>query len=111
MGLSTDVGVQLWLDDLRPAPTGWRHAFTADEAITALRDGGVVRISLDHDLGPPEAGTGYDVAKWIEEQAASGALEPLAWAIHSANPVGRSNMAFAMRSAERFWRGRGSHDE
>ena len=56
-----------------------------------LGGGGVEEVSLDHDLGPESAGNGCDVAVWIEEQAASGTLSPLRWAIHSANPVGRDD--------------------
>lgn len=95
--------MRLYLDDERPTPDGWMRAFTAAEAISLLEAGAVEEISLDHDLGPPEAGTGYDVASWIEEQAAFGKLAPLAWRVHSANPVGRARMEAAMNGAERFW--------
>ncbi len=96
--------VKLWLDDLRPAPEGWLHAYTAPDAIAALAAGGAQTISLDHDLGPDEgAGTGYDVATWIEGGAADGTLARLTWAIHSANPVGRARMRAALESADRLW--------
>ena len=95
--------VRLFLDDVRETPAGWLRAFTASEAISLLAAGGISEVSLDHDLGPPEAGTGYDVTVWIEEQAASGTLAPISWAIHSANPVGRARMEAALLSAERFW--------
>ena len=98
--------MKLYLDDERQTPYGWARAFTAPEAIALLAAGGVDAISLDHDLGPPEAGTGYDVAAWIEEQAAVGVLAPLKWSVHSANPVGRTRMEAAMRSADRFWSAR-----
>lgn len=100
------MSTKLYLDDERRTPQGWVRAFTAPEAITLLLSGGIVEVSLDHDLGPEEAGTGYDVATWIEEQAVLGSLPPLRWRIHSANPVGRARMEAALRSAERFWRGR-----
>lgn len=98
--------MRLFLDDVRQAPEGWVRAYTAQEAIDFLAAGGVGEISLDHDLGPPEAGTGYDVATWIEEHAAAGVLPPLMWSVHSANPVGRGRMEAALRSAERFWSAR-----
>ena len=94
---------KLFLDDVRDTPNGWVRAFTAPEAIALLAAGGIDEISLDHDLGEGEAGTGYDVAVWIEEQAALGQLAPIRWSIHSANPVGRARMEAALRSAERFW--------
>ena len=99
--------MKLWLDDVRPAPEGWRAVQTAAEAIAVLASGGVELVSLDHDLGPAEAGTGYDVASWIEEQAASGTLRRLAWRVHSANPVGVDRMRAALESADRFWSGTG----
>jgi hypothetical protein len=54
----------VWLDDVRPAPRGWRRARTPDEAINLLRTGRVTELSLDHDLGLITEGreaTGYDV--------------------------------------------------
>ena len=95
--------MKVYLDDARATPEGWERALTASHAITFLQGGEVTEISLDHDLGPPEAGTGYTVACWIEERAAAGEIRRLAWSIHSANPVGRAKMEAAMRSAERYW--------
>ena len=97
--------MRVWLDDLRPAPEGWAHALTQAEAIGLLESGDVTEISLDHDLGEPESevGSGYGVACWIEEHAAVGDLAPLAWAIHSANPVGRERMRAALVAAVAFW--------
>lgn len=43
--------MKLWLDDVRPAPEGWVHVRTAEEAREKLLAGGVVECSLDHDLG------------------------------------------------------------
>ena len=97
--------MRVWLDDERPMREGFDvHVRTASEAIETLKTGKVSYISLDHDLGPPEAGTGYDVAKWVEQMAFYGALRRLEWDVHSANPVGRKNMSSSMENAERFWR-------
>lgn len=96
--------LHVWLDDLRPIRPGYNVlAKTADEAIALLKTGNVESISLDHDLGPPEAGTGYDVAQWIEQAAFHKSIKPLNWNIHSANPVGAQNMKHALMSADRFW--------
>ena len=59
-------------------------ARTYDEAIQYIDDNYDI-ISLDHDLG--EDKTGYDIAKYIENQIKVGAV-----AIHSANPVGKFNI-------------------
>lgn len=92
--------MRLFLDDERSAYTDeWARAYTAGEAIAFLDEGGVVEVSLDHDLGPPEAGTGYDVMLYIEARAYA---EP-EWAvpkirIHTANTVGRGKMEAAARA-------------
>lgn len=103
------VGLKVWLDDLRQMPSNFdRWAKTAQEAINMLKTNNVAFISLDHDLGE-HAGTGADVARWIEEHAFKykngdpDGLAPLQWAIHSANPVGRQNMLMALNNANRFW--------
>lgn len=72
-------------------------------AIHYLREGSVESISLDHDLGPPSAGTGLDVARFIEEQAFHGKLPRLVWSVHSMNTVGRKAITRAMTRAEDFW--------
>jgi hypothetical protein len=97
--------VWVYLDDLRPTPSQYDvHARTAAEAIALLRTGKVQFISLDHDLGEAKNGTGYDVAKEIEEAAYHGRIPPLFWGIHSANPVGRKNMQTALKNADKYWR-------
>lgn len=96
--------LSVWLDDERKMPPEFNiHVKTASEAIELLKTGRVAKISLDHDLGNPENGTGAQVARWIEEQAYHGTLPQLAWTVHSANPVGRANMTAALTNADKFW--------
>jgi hypothetical protein len=96
--------IHLWVDDIRPAPPGYNiHVKTAAEAIKILSSGNVTEISLDHDLGPPEAGDGSQIANWIEAQAYSGSIPKLIWHIHSANPVGSQKMNAALVKANEFW--------
>lgn len=114
--------VNLWLDDIRPAPDGWLHVRTVAEAKEVLSDPQirVIAWSLDHDLGACEVclegksaeewleaakyqsmpncshyGTGYDLICWLEEN-------PQYWpkkvpSVHSANPVGRDRMKVVIR--------------
>lgn len=97
-------GVRVWLDDERPMPEGYDvHVKTASEAIEMIRRGEVSEISLDHDLGDYANGTGYEVAKFIEEGAFGGTVSPLDARVHSANPVGAANMRRSIESARRFW--------
>ena len=96
--------LRLWLDDCRPMPVGWDVSVpTAPDAIALLASGAVTAISLDHDLGPVEAGTGYDVACWIEQAAHEGRIAQLEWSLHTDNPVGRERMRAALINADRFW--------
>lgn len=99
----TSTENRLYLDDLRDTPSGFNlRAYTAKEAIDMLEKNNISYISFDHDLGEPEAGTGYEVAKWIEEKAYSDPTFNFPdWKIHSANPVGAKNIEMAMKSAER----------
>lgn len=113
--------IDLWLDDMRPAPSGWVHVKTAQEAIALLEGGNVRKCSLDHDLGAcaeccpmsPEEwliehsmqsmphcdhfGTGYTVVCWMEETGKWPMEKPT---VHSANPVGRSKM---LTTIERYY--------
>jgi hypothetical protein len=94
--------MKLYLDDLRPTPPGFDlRAYTAGEAIDMLKKGNITYISFDHDLGEPEAGTGYEVAQWIEQAAWTEGFTVPEWKIHSANPVGSKNILNAMNSAEK----------
>ena len=109
--------VDLWLDDMRPAPDGWVHVKTVQEAQAILMGGSVRHASLDHDLGACEEccpmtaeqwleeneyqsmphcehfGTGYDLVCWMEETGTWPQEKPT---VHSANPAGRSKMLAAI---------------
>ena len=98
--------MKVWLDDMRPAPTGWVHVRTPEEVIELLRGGGVEELSLDHDLGLDVGArerTGYDVLVWLEREIALGrwAFPLPAIGVHSANPVGRKRMEQAIASIRR----------
>ncbi|MEI8270869.1 MAG: cyclic-phosphate processing receiver domain-containing protein [bacterium] len=105
--------MNLWLDDERNpkdkyiqsefgADDSYFWVKTARDAINILKNGNVKNISLDHDLGP-NAGTGLEVANWIEQQAFLGNIEKLSWSVHSMNPVGSKNMIKALEKADEFW--------
>ncbi len=97
---------QIYLDDTREAPVGWRRCYWPQEVIDLLKQGGVSHISLDHDLGDDTIGTGYDVLSWLEEAVYTGqenpSIVPMYITIHSANPVGRQRMQNAIDSIFRF---------
>ncbi|MBV5340578.1 MAG: hypothetical protein J0665_13655 [Deltaproteobacteria bacterium] len=96
--------MKVWLDDERSMPPEFdQHVKTAHEAIALIETGMVTLISLDHDLGEAQNGTGYDVACFIEQSAYVGQLAPVEILIHSANPVGRIRMEQAIAMARQFW--------
>ena len=99
---------RLWLDDEREAPSSlWTRARTAKEAIQLLEQADFDVVSLDHDLGEG-AGTGYDVANYIEERAA---LDPEfkipEVLVHTDNGPARVRMALAAESIRRIKERRG----
>ena len=94
--------VKVYLDDERATPEGWHRVYWPEEAIELLRTGMVEVISLDHDLGDDERGTGYDVVKWIEEQVVTTGFVPPEMRVHSANVSARTKMELGIRSIERL---------
>lgn len=104
--------MNLWLDDVRPAPHGWMHARSMREAQELASKNDIQGMSLDHDLGdnievchecgladqgqPCEdchcherASNGCDFVTWM---AASGKWPKQKPMVHSANPAGHKAM-------------------
>lgn len=94
--------MKIYLDDERSAPEGWVQVRWPDEAIKLLEAGGVTHLSLDHDLGDDQRGTGYDVLLWIERQVALQSFVPPEITIHSANPAARQRMIAAVDAIMKF---------
>jgi len=92
--------MKVYLDDERATPAGWIRVYWPEEAIELLRTGNVIEISLDHDLGNDDRGTGYDVVLWIEEQVIVHGFHPPRMSVHSANPSARMKMESGIRSIE-----------
>lgn len=88
--------MKIYLDDERSVPDGWILVKTAPEAIKMLQTEQVEVISLDHDLGESECGTGYDVLLWIEEQVALFEYIPPEIKLHTANASARIKMELAI---------------
>jgi hypothetical protein len=107
--------IRLWLDDDRdPTDPNIQNLFGAvgdelwvknsAEAISWLETGKVGWISLDNDLGDIKInGEGYDVAKWIEEQAYYGKIERIKCRVHTQN-VGKQDQIYqAISNADEYW--------
>ena len=94
--------MQVFVDDERDAPEGWVRVHWPDEAIRLLESGAVTELSLDHDLGDDERGTGYDVVLWIEEAVALRGFRPPRITVHSANSSARHKMLLGIAAIERL---------
>jgi len=93
--------MKVFLDDLRETPDGWIRAYWPEDVIELLKSTNIVELSLDHDLGDDEHGTGYDVLLWLEEQVVCHGYKPPKIAVHSANSSARMKMQAAIESIER----------
>lgn len=96
--------IKVYLDDLRPTPDGWVRVYWPEEAIELLKTGNVEEISLDHDLGDDEHGTGNDVVNWIEEQVVTNGFIPPKIRVHSDNAAGVQKMNAGIKQIERYHR-------
>lgn len=94
--------MKVYLDDERETPAGWVRVYWPDEAIDLLKQGIVEAISLDHDLGDDQRGTGYDVILWIEEAVAMHGFKPPEIKIHSANASAREKMQSGICSIKKI---------
>lgn len=95
--------MKVYLDDERTPPEGWVLVRWPEEAIELLKTGEVEKLSLDHDLGDDDHGTGYDVLLWIEEAVVLNGFIPPFMTVHSANTSARQKMALAIMTIERLY--------
>lgn len=98
--------MKVYLDDERETPDGWVRVYWPEEAIELLQTGQVEEISLDHDLGDDDRGTGYDVVLWVEEQVFLHGFTPPVIRVHSANTSARAKME---RGVQAIMRRSGQH--
>ena len=99
--------MKIWVDDIRPAPDGYRIARSVNEAKELIESYELMRIvsggkhyynidliDLDHDAGDYacDGGDYINILNWLEE---TGRNYPIR--IHSMNPVGVENMRRIIR--------------
>lgn len=87
--------INVFLDDLRPNPPGYKLARTAEQAVNYLRTGKVDILSLDYDLSTASV-TGLDVVRFMVDNR----IYPKRIVIHSANPFGRRRMLQLLLSSK-----------
>ena len=95
--------MKLWVDDVRPAPPGYRWARSVHEVIIHIcqmtKPGGVHNIEildLDHDAGDWSwnGGDYIEILKWMERKG----INDIPIRLHTMNPVGRENMRAIIRA-------------
>lgn len=96
--------MKVFLDDERETPDGWVRVYWPDEAISLLESGTVTEISLDHDLGDDQRGTGNDVVLWIEEAVITRGFLPPEIRVHSANSSARLKMELGISQIQKYAR-------
>lgn len=96
--------MKVFLDDTREAPDGWIRTYWPEEVIELLKTGNVTHLSLDHDLGDDEHGTGYDVIMWLEEEVLFGRIRPPEMKVHSANVSARLKMQMGINAINSMYR-------
>lgn len=75
----------LWIDDIRTPPFGWKWAKTSAQAIAMINSSEpFYQISFDHDLGGDD--TARKVILWLCENEGKW---PQRASVHSMNPIGR----------------------
>ena len=93
--------MKIWVDDIRPAPHGYYHAYSVNQAIEMIKvfefffeydmydDETIQLIDLDHDAGDYECDGGdyIRILDWLEKTKRKYPI-----AIHTMNPVGAENM-------------------
>ena len=57
-------------------------------------------VSLDHDLGDDQRGTGYDVVLWVENAVATKGFLPPELRVHSANSSARQKMLLGIANID-----------
>lgn len=98
--------MKIYIDDVRQEPDGWVRCYWPDEVLQLCELAHVEAVSLDHDLGDDERGTGYDVLRTLEEWAHSDDEEvrdrvPPTLKVHSANVAARARMESAIAAIQR----------
>lgn len=100
--------MKLWIDDVRPAPEGYVHCLSVNQAILKIQttewfnrryrifisegieeEHEIELIDIDHDAGDyaTDGGDYIRLLDWLEETDRNYPIR-----IHSANPVGVANM-------------------
>lgn len=95
------MSVKIWLDDIRPAPTGYIRTKSVNDTKRVIekciKAGLHMELDLDHDLGDyaNDGGDGICLIKWLIENEIFPTVR-----LHTMNPVGWENMKALI---DRYW--------
>ena len=89
-----EIIIKIWVDDVRPAPDGYIHCRSVNEAKAAIRfyernfSDDTILINLDYDSD--DGGDYIKILDWLEEEdiVDTGYF----FHLHTRNPVGVKNM-------------------
>jgi hypothetical protein len=97
--------MKLYLDDVRPAPSGWELVTDGASLLALINQHGlsnIEAISFDNDLGSGEM-EGHQVLTLIEAMVVEKKIKTIPeMTAHSANPVARRRMMVTIERIETF---------
>lgn len=91
-------GVKVYLDDKRPTPNGYVRAFWPEDVQLFIESLNVTELSLDHDLGDDEHGTGNDVVCYVEEKVYFTDYVAPKISVHSDNSSAKAKMMLGINN-------------
>ncbi|WP_409346714.1 cyclic-phosphate processing receiver domain-containing protein [Paenibacillus sp. MBLB4367] len=84
--------INVYLDDLRPRPKGYKLARTVKQCLKLIKRNKVNVLSLDYDLGFGRP-TGFEIVQYVMKSK----RYPKKIILHTANPFGRIRMYHALK--------------
>ena len=96
------MALNIWLDDIRPAPGGYVWVKSVNQAKRVIIAAEILceeifELNLDHDLGDYacDGGDAICLVRWLAETERYYFIK-----LHTMNPVGRENMQAII---DRYW--------
>lgn len=96
------MALNIWLDDIRPAPSGYVWVKSVNQAkrliiVAEIFYEEIFELNLDHDLGDYacDGGDGIKLVLWLAETERHYPIK-----LHTQNVVGRENMQAII---DRYW--------
>lgn len=101
-----DKEVSVYLDDKRPTPKGFVRAFWPEDVAQYIENLNVTALSLDHDLGDDDHGTGNDVVCYVEEKVYFSDYIAPSIVVHSDNSSAKAKMMLGINNIKNKMEGK-----